>query len=193
MRKILALVLVIAISAPALSAAVWTIDKAHSSVGFGVSHLVISKVKGQFTEFSGTINFDGKDFTKASVDVSIDPKSISTDNEMRDKHLRATDFFATDSLPAMGFKSKKVTAAQDGKFQIVGDLTMRGVTKEVTLNATFNGTVKGMQGETRAGFSASTRINRFDWGVSWSKSLDGGGLVVGNDVDISLELETVQQ
>lgn len=193
MKKTLALILVTAMLSPSLSAATWKIDKVHSSIGFAVTHLVVSKVKGQFKEFSGTIDFDGKDLTKASVVVSIDPKSISTDNDRRDAHLKSGDFFAADSLPQMGFKSKKMIANEGGKFKIVGDLTMRGVTKEVTLDAVLNGTVKGMQGETHAGFSATTRINRQDWGITWSKNLDSGGLVVGNDVDIALEIDAIQQ
>jgi polyisoprenoid-binding protein YceI len=155
--------------------------------------MVISKVSGRFDDFSGTINFDGKDFAAATVAVSINPASINTGNANRDEHLKSPDFFAADSLPQMGFKSKKVVAGKDGAFQIVGDLTMRGVTKEVILDAVFNGTVKGMQGDTRAGFSASTTINRQDWGVSWSKTLDAGGLAVGNDVNIILELEAIQK
>jgi len=192
-KNLIATTVAIAIAVPSLSAATWEIDKAHSSVGFTVKHMVISKVTGRFNDFSGTINFDGKDFAAASVTVSINPASITTGNDFRDKHLKSSDFFAVDSLPQMGFKSKKVIPGKDGAFQIVGDLTMRGVTKEVTLDAMFNGTVKGMQGDTRAGFSATTTINRQDWGVSWSKTLDSGGLVASNDVKIDLEVEAVQK
>lgn len=152
-----------------------------------------SKVAGKFDEFSGTINFDGKDFAAASVTVTINPASINTGNAQRDKHLKSPDFFAADSLSNMGFKSKKIVPGKDNAFQIVGDLTMRGVTKEVTLDATFNGTIKGMQGDTRAGFSATATINRQDWGVSWSKALDTGGLVVSNDVNLILEIEAIQK
>jgi polyisoprenoid-binding protein YceI len=192
-KNLIAIIVAIAIAVPSVSAATWEIDKAHSSVGFTVKHMVISNVNGKFGDFSGTINFDGKDFASATVVVSINPASINTGNDYRDKHLKSPDFFAADSLPQMGFKSKKVIAGKDGAFQIVGDLTMRGVTKEVTLDAMFNGTVKGMQGDTRAGFSATTTINRQDWGVSWSKTLDSGGLVVSNDVKIALEVEAIQK
>jgi polyisoprenoid-binding protein YceI len=192
-KKLIATIVAIAIAVPSLSAATWEIDKAHSSVGFTVKHMVISNVNGKFGDFSGTINFDGKDFAAATVDVSIIPASINTGNVNRDKDLKSPNFFAADSLPQMGFKSKKVIAGKDGAFQVVGDLTMRGVTKEVTLDAVFNGTVKGMQGETRAGFSATTTINRQDWGVSWNKALDAGGVVVSNDVNIVLEVEAVQK
>lgn len=171
-----------------LFAQTWEIDRTHSSVGFNVTHMVISKVKGQFNTFSGTINFDGKDFSAASVDVTIDPKSIDTSNERRDGHLKSPDFFAADSLPEMKFKSTKITGLGDNKFQMTGDLTMRGVTKPVTLNGEFRGTV-AMKDGAKAGFSAAGKINRQDWGVSWSKSLDAGGLVVSDDVEIVLEIE----
>lgn len=176
------------LTSTSLFAQTWEIDRTHSSVGFNVTHMVISKVKGQFNTFSGTINFDGKDFSAASVDVTIDPKSIDTSNERRDGHLKSPDFFAADSLPEMKFKSTKITALGDNKFQMVGDLTMRGVTKPVTLNGEFRGTVAMKEGA-KAGFSASGKINRQDWGVSWSRSLDAGGLVVSDDVEIVLEIE----
>ena len=192
-KNLIATIVAIALAVPSLTAATWEIDKVHSSVGFTVRHMVVSKVSGRFDDFSGTINFDGKNFAAATVAVSINPASINTGNANRDDHLKNPDFFAVDSLPQMGFKSKKVIAGKDGAFQIVGDLTMHGVTKEVTLDAMFNGTVKGMQGDTRAGFSATTSINRQDWGITWSKTLDSGGLAVGNDVNIILEIEAIQK
>lgn len=192
MKRLIAIILAVAIAVPSLSAATWEIDKVHSSIGFTVRHMVVSKVAGRFDDFSGTINFDGKDFAAAAVTVSINPASINTANANRDNHLKNPDFFAADSLPQMGFKSKKVIAGKDGSFKIIGDLTMRGVTKEVTLDAVFNGTMTA-QSDTRAGFSATTTINRQDWGVSWSKTLDTGGLAVGNDVNIILEIQAHQK
>jgi polyisoprenoid-binding protein YceI len=192
-KRLIAIILAVAIAVPSLSAATWEIDKTHSSVGFTVRHMVVSKVAGRFDDFSGSINFDGKDFAAATVDVSINPASISTANTNRDKHLKSADFFAADSLPQMGFKSKKVVAGNDGAFQIVGDLTMRGVTKEVVLDAVFNGVLKDPESGTRAGFSATTTINRQDWGISYGKVLDTGGLAVGNDVNITLEIEAMQK
>lgn len=150
--------------------------------------MVISKVNGKFNTFSGKIDFDGKDFSKAAVEVMIDPRTIDTDNERRDGHLKSPDFFAADSLPEMKFKSTSITPQGDNKFQMVGDLTMRGVTKPVTLNCEFGGTVTAMGG-TKAGFSARGKVNRQDWGISWNKALDAGGLVVSNDVDIIIEVE----
>jgi polyisoprenoid-binding protein YceI len=192
MRKVILFVLASALLSSHLYAQTWTIDKSHSHVGFKVTHLVVSKVMGQFNDFSGTINFDGKDFSKASVEVMIDPRTISTENENRDKHLRSADFFAADSLPEMKFKSTKIVPVAGNKFQIVGDLTMRGVTKQVTLDAELNGTIQGMKGPT-AGFSASGKLNRQDWGVSWNRSLDAGGLVVSDEVELNLEVEANQK
>ena len=166
----------------------WEIDRVHSSVGFQVNHMVISKVNGKFDSFNGTINFDGKDFSKASVVVNIDPKTIDTDNERRDGHLKSPDFFAADSLPEMKFVSTSIKPLGENKFQMVGDLTMRGVTKPVTLDGEFRGTVAAMGG-TKAGFSAKGTINRQDWGVSWNKTLDAGGFVVSDNVDLLIEVE----
>ncbi len=192
MRRIVLIVLASALLSSHLMAQSWAIDKTHSYVGFEVRHNVISKVRGQFGEFSGAISYDGKDLSRASVEVIIDPKSIDTQNERRDNHLRSSDFFAADSLPEMKFISTKVIPGEGNKFQIVGNLTMRGVTKPVTLDAEFNGTVEGGRGMV-AGFTASSTINRQDWGVSWSRSLDKGGLVVGNEVELNFEIQAAQQ
>jgi polyisoprenoid-binding protein YceI len=192
MKKLIVGIIALAIAAPSLSAAVWDFDKAHSNIGFTVRHMVITKVQGKFDDFSGTISFDGKDLSAGSVDVSIKTASINTGVANRDNHLKSNDFFAADSFPQLTFKSKKVVPGADGAFKIVGDLTMRGVTKEVTLDATFNGTIKDPMGNSRAGFTASARINRQDWGISWSKTLDSGGLVASNDVDINLDIEAVE-
>jgi polyisoprenoid-binding protein YceI len=193
MRKLIVLLIALALATPQLSAAAWKIDRTHSYVGFSVMHMVVSKVKGQFNEFDGTVNFDGKDFATASVEVNVDPRTIDTGNERRDGHLKSSDFFAADSLPTMTFKSKKVIPGKSGAFQIIGELTMRGVTKEVTLDAQFNGSVTDPGGNTRAGFSATGRLNRQDWGVSWSKTLDAGGLVVSDEVQLVLEIEAISQ
>ena len=170
----------------------WKVDPAHSSLNFTVRHMVISTVHGQFTSFSGEANWDGKDLSAGSITVTADTKSISTDNQKRDDHLRSSDFFAADSFPAITFKSTKVTPAKDGKFTITGDLTIRGVTKPVTFDAEFSGVVDAF-GSQRAGFSAEATINRQDFGVSWSKALDSGGLVAGNDVKMTIEMELVKE
>ncbi len=193
MNKFAAGIVAVAITAPTLQATVWDIDKAHTNIGFSVKHMVITKVQGKFDDFNGTINFDGKDLATGSVEVNIKTASIDTDVQQRDNHLRSNDFFAADSFPQMSFKSTKIAPADGGSFKIMGDLTMRGQTHPVTLDATFNGVVKGPMGDVRAGFSATTRINRQDWGITWSHTLDSGGLVAGNDVDINLDVEAVQR
>ncbi|MDD4051212.1 MAG: YceI family protein [candidate division Zixibacteria bacterium] len=171
----------------------WNFDLAHSHVGFTVRHMVITKVDGMFNDFTGAItNFDGKDVAKGAVDVTIQIGSISTDNDMRDTHLKSPDFFDAAKFPTMTFKSKKIVMGTGGKFTMIGDLTMKGVTREVTLDCTLNGTVVDPQGNTRAGFSATTTINRQDYGVSWNNSLADGSMVVGNDVVINLEIEAVK-
>jgi len=174
--------------AGAIQADTWKVDPAHSSVNFSVKHMVISTVRGKFTSFEGEATWNGKDFSAAAVTVTADAKSISTDNQKRDDHLRSSDFFAADSFSTVTFKSTVVSPAQDGKFTLTGDLTIRGVTKPVTFDAELTGTVEAW-GSERAGFTAAATINRQDFGVSWSKALDNGGLVVGNDVRITVEME----
>lgn len=175
-----------------VQAADWKIDPVHSDLEFEVKHMVISTVGGRFTEFEGTVtNFDGKNLADASVTVTAKAASINTNNEKRDEHLKSSDFFAVEEHPELTFVSSKVIPGEGNKFQLVGDLTMRGVTREVTFDCTFNGAIEDGWGNTRAGFSAETTINRQDFGVSWSKSLDAGGLVVSNDVEISFNLQTI--
>jgi polyisoprenoid-binding protein YceI len=168
------------------------IDKAHSQVGFSIRHF-FSKVPGQFKEFSGTIVMDPNAPAASSVEVTIQAASISTDNEARDKHLRSPDFFAADSFPTLTFKSTKVATAGKDKVQVTGNLTMRGVTKSVVLDVDFLGMgevgVGGQSWGTKAGFEATTTINRKDFGINWNKVLDQGGLMIGEDVAISLHIE----
>ena len=170
-------------------AANWDIDGAHSSVNFSVSHLVISKTRGVFDDFNGTIAFDGKDVAGGSVTFTIQTASIDTDDEGRDEHLRNADFLDVETFPTMSFASKKVLPGKGKEFRLVGDLTIKGVSKEVTFDCEFAGVATDPWGNTKAGFTAETEIDRQDFDVSWSKSLDGGGLVVGDAVTIELELE----
>lgn len=193
MKTITAIALSAILLTSSLTAATWDIDQAHSEVGFQVKHMVIAKVNGKFDSFSGTIDFDGKNFQNASVAVTIDVKSIDTDNEKRDGHLKSGDFFLADSFPQITFKSTRVIPGENDKFQIVGDLTIRGVTRQVTLDAVLNGVIDDSWGNKRAGFSAATEINRFDYGVSWDNALETGGLVVSKEVRIMLEVEAVQK
>ena len=170
----------------------YTIDPAHSTVGFNVRHF-FSRVPGRFNEFEGTITFDDKDAAKSAVDVTIKTASISTNNERRDNHLRSPDFFAADSFPTITFKSTKVTPAGENKFKVDGNLTIRGITKPVTLDATFLGAGNVGMGGLRAGWEATTTVNRKDFHVSWNKVLDQGGTMLGDDVAIQLGVEGMKR
>jgi len=191
-RKSIALVLFVAFLGTFVQAEEWNIDKAHSSIGFSVRHLVVSKTRGDFDEFTGMMNFDGKNLEAGSVEFTIQTTSIDTDNEDRDKHLRSDDFFSVEKFPEMVFKSKKIVKGDGDSFKLIGDLTIRDVTKEVTFEVEFNGVVTDPWGGTRAGFSAESTIDRKDFNITWSKTLDGGGLVVGDDVKIIVEVEWIK-
>jgi polyisoprenoid-binding protein YceI len=177
--------------APA-AADVWKIDGTHSSAEFSVTHLMISTVRGNFGSMSGTVEYDGKSVASIKVDVTIDAATIKTNDEKRDGHLKSPDFFDVAKYPTLTFKSTKVIPGPDGTFKLVGDLTMRGVTKEVTLDATGpSKIIKGMRGESRVAATATTKINRQDFGVKWNAALDGGGVVVSDTVKISLDVEAM--
>lgn len=190
-KGMLLIVALIALTIVPVHADVWKVDPAHSSVHFKVQHLVITNVVGEFGQFDATLNFDGKDVSTGSAEMTVNSASISTDNVNRDNHLKSPAFFDAEKYPDLTFKSRKVLIGEGQKFKLVGDLTMHGVTKEVTFDCEFHGSAV-MMGATRAGFSATTKVNRQDYGISWSKTLDNGGLVAGNDVEISLELEFVK-
>ena len=192
MRR-LTLVLLAALAAPAFAQSSWEIDPAHSNVQFGVRHMMISTVHGKFTKFTATATGDEKDAAHAGVQASIDAASIDTGDEKRDAHLKTADFFDAEKFPTITFKSTKVEAAGDRRFKLHGDLTMHGVTKPVVLDVEATPEVKGMRGETRAGARATTKINRKDFGISWSKSMDGGGVVVGDEVEVTIDVEAVKK
>lgn len=166
----------------------WTLDKAHSAMEFSARHMMISTVKGHFEEFDGEINGDADDFSTMSATINIVSKSISTANEDRDKHLRSDDLFASETHPNITFKSKKVTL--DGEdLEVVGDLTIRGVTKEVALKGEFGGKLRDPYGNDRFGFTLNGTINRQDFGVKWNMILEGGGLMVGDKINLSVSVE----
>jgi polyisoprenoid-binding protein YceI len=172
---------------------VWKLDPAHSQVRFSVAHLVIAEVTGRFTDFS--VNFEQKgkdDFAGSSLTATIKTASINTDNEGRDKHLRSDDFLNAEKFPAITFVSTSFEKTGKDSYKISGDLTIRDVTKPVTLDARFTGTVKDPWGNTKAGFKATTSVNRFDYGVKWSKGIEAGGLVAGETIDITLLMEFAQ-
>lgn len=180
-----------AAAAPA-SPNTWTIDGAHTQAGFAVKHMMVSTVRGSFGKTEGTITWDGKDVSSVKADVTIDTTTITTNNEKRDTHLKSKDFFDVAGFPTITFKSKKAEAAGAGKFKVIGDLTIRGVTKEVTLDVEGPSQPLIAQGRARVGATATTKVNRQDYGVSWSRALDGGGVVVSDDVVITIELELVK-
>lgn len=175
----------------ARAADTYQIDPAHTSIGFAVRHLVLSKVKGNFKEFAGSIVYDEEDITRSSVDVTIQADSINTENAKRDKHLRSPDFLDAEKFPTLTFKSKRIEKRPDG-LVAVGDLTIHGVTREVAMPFTILGKVVDPWGDTRIGAEASLTINRHDYGVSWSKRMDSGGLVVGDDVEIEISVEAIK-
>ena len=185
-----ALAMLVVASAAFAAPAKYAIDKTHTEVGFDVRHF-FTKVHGRFNDFQATILFDEKDPSKISVDASAVTASISTDNEKRDGHLRSADFFDAEKYPALTFKSTKVTANGKNKYKIAGDLTMRGVTKPVVFDAEFLGAGATGMG-TKAGFAATAVVNRKDFGINWNKALDNGGLMLGEEVTISLNIEANQ-
>ena len=186
--------LLITLTLPAMAAAAtWTIDPEHSSVGFKIRHLMVSNVKGSFDKYVGTVELDEKDITKSKVDVSIETASINTNVQKRDDHLRSADFFDVATYPTMTFKSKKVAKAGKDKLKVTGDLTLHGITKEVVL--TVDGPSKETKdpwGNIRRGASATATINRKDFGLTWNKALETGGVVVGDEVTILIEIEMIK-
>jgi polyisoprenoid-binding protein YceI len=176
----------------AVAADNWQIDPAHSAAQFSVTHLMISTVRGEFGKMSGTIEYDGKTAASIKVDATIDASTITTRNEYRDNDLKSDHFFEVAKYPTLTFKSKKVVPGAGGAFQLVGDLTLHGVTKEVTLDATVpSKIVKGMKGESRVAASATTKINRQDFGIKWNAKLDDGGAVVSDMVAITIDIEAM--
>lgn len=177
------------VAASALYAAdTYTIDNTHSSVGFAVKHLMVTNTKGQFKDYTGTIQYDAKDIAKSSVEVTIQAASIDTANTDRDNHLRGGDFFDAAKFPEITFKSTKILKQGLG-YEALGKLTIKGVTKDVKIPFTLSGPVKDPWGNTKLGIEGGLVINRQDYGVTWSKTLDNGNLVVANDVKIELVIE----
>jgi polyisoprenoid-binding protein YceI len=178
---------------PAPAPNTWMIDSNHSTIGFVVRHMMVSNVRGAFGKVAGTVTYDGKDVSSVAADVTVDTTSITTNNEKRDAHLKSPDFFDVAAFPTLTFKSKKVEKVSAGKFKLIGDLTLHGVTKEVTLDVEGPSQAIIAQGATRIGASATTTLNRQDYGVKWSRNIDGGGVVVGDEVKVTLELELVKK
>ncbi|HMP88586.1 MAG TPA: YceI family protein [Kiritimatiellia bacterium] len=171
---------------------VYEIDTAHSSIGFSVRHMVIANVRGQFKTFSGSVNYVEDDATAFSASAEVDVASIDTNNDKRDDHLRSGDFFDAESHPAITFNTTKIEGNLPD-ITLIGELSIRGVTKEIALPISIVGPITDPWGNQRIGFSGSTRINRHDYGVSWSKTMDGGGLVVGDEVRLIIDIEAIKK
>ena len=195
MNRLLSLVAVLLLSLPISAlASTWTLDNDHSTAQFKVKHLMISNVKGTFEKIQGQLVLDDKDITKSKVDVIIDMASVNTNIKKRDDHLRSPDFFDVAKFPAMTFVSTKVEQDGPGKLKVTGILTIKGVSKQVVLNVEgLSAEIKDPWGNARRGASATTTINRKDFGVNWAKTMDNGGAVVGEEVSIQLEAEFIRK
>ena len=189
------IVLVVVIAAPlAASADTWQIDPVHTTVGFSVRHMTISTVRGQFNKVAGTITVNDNDPATAVIEATIDTASIDTHSPDRDSDLKSANFLDVAKYPTMTFKSKKIEAAGPGKYNVVGDLTLHGVTKEVTLAVEATGApIKDPWGNMRAGATATTTINRKDFGLTWNKMIEAGGAVVGDAVAVEIDVEAVKK
>lgn len=171
----------------------WQIDSAHSQIAFSARHMMISKVRGQFENFSGAINFDENNPAASTINVEIEAASINTRMGQRDDHLRSADFLNAAAHPTLTFASKRIEVTSDNSGKLIGDLTIRGVSKEVVLDVEYAGQAKSPWGMISAGFSASTTINRKDWGLEWNAPLETGGVLVGDAITIDIELELIKQ
>lgn len=169
------------------------IDNSHSHIQFSVRHMMISKAKGEFQKFSGIINLDENNPAATTVDITIDANSINTRDEKRDEHLRSPDFFNVTQYPTLHFKSNRVNVTGDSTAKLHGDLTIRDITKPVVLDVEFVGKSKSPWGTENYGFEAKTKFNRKDWGLEWNVALETGGLLVGEEVTIEIELELIKQ
>jgi len=174
-------------------ASTWEIDPAHSSATFSIRHMTISNVRGEFGKVTGTVNWDDADVAKSTAEATLDATTINTHEPKRDAHLKSPDFFDVEKNPTITFKSTQVQKVGADHVKITGNLTIHGVTRPVILDATYTGIVKDPGGNTRRGASAKTKLNRKDFGLTWNKSLEAGGVLVGDEVDIALELELAKK
>lgn len=167
----------------------WKIDPAHTEIAFKVKHLMISNVRGYFKEFDGTIMMPDDNFTNASISFTANTSSVDTNNSMRDEHLRSADFFDSEKFPTLSFVSKSITSLGENNFSVVGDLTMHGVIKEVTLNTVLNGRVVDAYGNNVISFDVSGSLNRTDFGLVWNAAIETGGVVVSEEVKLEINAE----
>lgn len=192
MRTFLAVALGFSLFAQA-STETWKIDDTHATAAFSIKHMTVTNVTGNFTQMTGKFEIDPADVTKMTAEANIDVKGINTNNTKRDDHLRSPDFFDVKKFPTMTFKSKKVEKQGGEKFTLTGDLTLHGVTKEVTLTSDgLTPTIKDPWGGMRRGFSATGELNRKEFNLLWNKSLDGGGLILGETVKLTIDIELIK-
>jgi polyisoprenoid-binding protein YceI len=193
MKKLIT-ILAVAISTSLMAqSSTWKVDNSHSNVKFTVSHLVISEVDGTFRTYSGSINSSKADFDGATIEFTVDVASVNTDNEMRDNHLKGDDFFNAEKFPKMTFKSTSFKKKNGNNYELEGDLTIRDVTKKVKFDVVYGGTTKDPYGNIKAGFKATGKVNRKEYGLKWSVMTEAGGAVVGDIVDVKLNLQFAQQ
>tara|TARA_R110000765_G_scaffold305552_1_gene399457 strand:+ start:590 stop:1120 length:531 start_codon:yes stop_codon:yes gene_type:complete len=171
----------------------WTIDPTHSEIGFKVKHMMFTNVSGKFQEFEASAETEDGFFTNTNFEFTAKSNSISTGNADRDKHLVSGDFFDVENHPTISFKSKSYTKTSEGEYKLIGDLTLRGVTNSVTLDVEFHGTAKDPWGNEKAGFGINGKINRKDWGLNWNSTLEAGGVLVGEEIKLNIELQFVKQ
>lgn len=170
----------------------WNIDNAHTLVQFAVRHMMLSKVRGQFEKFSGSVDLDEANPGATKVNVQIETASVNTREPQRDAHLRSADFFDAEKYPVMKFVSTRVELTGDSTAKMYGELTIKDLTREVVLNVEFSGKAKSPWGTTSVGFTGTTKINRKEWNLTWNQALETGGVLVGDDIEITIELELVQ-
>ncbi len=181
------------VSSSLVWAAAYKVDGSHSEVGFSVKHLMLTNVKGRFNKVEGGFDYDDKSKVVSKVDIKIDAASVDTNDKKRDEHLSSPDFFDVKKFPTIEFKADKITGVEAGKsVKVPGTLTIHGTTKPVTLDVDFRGTTTDPYGNERLVFGATTKIKRADWGITWNKAMDKGGVVVGEEVSISIESESVK-
>ena len=192
-RTLLSLALAVMLTGASFAQSSWSFDKTHSKIGFSVDYMLITDVDGYFKKFDGSVTTAKEDFVDALISFTVDAGSVDTDEPKRDEHLRSEDFFYTQKFPNFTFKSTSMKKVSGNNYKLVGNLTMRGVTKSVTLNGTFGGVKKDPWGNTKAGFKLTGKVNRKDYGINWSKALDGGGFVVGDDVTLNINVTLIKK
>lgn len=171
----------------------WALDPTHSEIGFKVKHLMFTNVSGQFTKFEATVTADEENFDNATFDFTADADSVNTNDADRDKHLKSADFFNAEEFPHVTFKSTSVSKEGESDYKVTGDLTIQGQTKPVTLDVEFGGIQKDPWGNVKSGFSATGKINRKDFGLTWNAALETGGVLVGEEVKLAIELQFIKQ